>query len=73
MDYPRFMVEAVENDALVHETPAIVGRLTPSALAHTGTPRKRRRRRGRPAQYAARAPARQRGLGPLPCACAAAP
>jgi hypothetical protein len=28
------MVEAVENDALVHEAPAIVGRQSPSALAH---------------------------------------
>lgn len=37
VDYALFMVEAVENDALVHEAPAIVGRLTPSALAHTGS------------------------------------
>ena len=29
-----FMVEALENDELVHEAPAIVGRQTPSALAH---------------------------------------
>ncbi|MCV7066538.1 NAD(P)H-binding protein [Mycolicibacterium farcinogenes] len=36
VDYALFMVEAVENDALVHEAPAIVGRLTPSALAHAG-------------------------------------
>lgn len=36
VDYARFMVEAVEDDALVHEAPAIVGRLTPSALAHAG-------------------------------------
>jgi hypothetical protein len=28
------MVEALENDELVHEAPAIVGRQTPSALAH---------------------------------------
>ncbi|MFI7575930.1 NAD(P)-dependent oxidoreductase [Micromonospora sp. NPDC049497] len=34
VDYARFMVEAVANDALVREAPAIVGRLTPSALAH---------------------------------------
>ncbi|OLT18173.1 short-chain dehydrogenase [Pseudonocardia sp. CNS-139] len=33
VDFALFMVEAVENDALVHEAPAIVGRLTPSALA----------------------------------------
>ncbi|MFD0886735.1 NAD(P)-dependent oxidoreductase [Streptosporangium algeriense] len=38
VDYARFMVEAVENDALIHEAPAIVGRLTPSALAHAGDP-----------------------------------
>jgi uncharacterized protein YbjT (DUF2867 family) len=35
VDFARFMVEAIENDALVHEAPAIVGCLTPSALAHT--------------------------------------
>ncbi|RJL30159.1 NAD-dependent epimerase/dehydratase family protein [Bailinhaonella thermotolerans] len=34
VDYALFMVEAVEDDGLVHEAPAIVGRLTPSALAH---------------------------------------
>jgi len=28
------MVEALENDALIHEAPAIVGCRTPSALAH---------------------------------------
>jgi hypothetical protein len=33
-DYALFMVEALENDALIHEAPAIVGRRTPSALAH---------------------------------------
>ncbi|WP_432995363.1 NAD(P)-dependent oxidoreductase [Dactylosporangium sp. CA-233914] len=38
VDYARFMVEAVENDALVHEAPAIVGRLSPSALAHADGP-----------------------------------
>jgi NAD(P)-dependent dehydrogenase (short-subunit alcohol dehydrogenase family) len=38
VDYARFMVEAVEDDALIHEAPAIVGRLTPSALAHAGDP-----------------------------------
>ncbi|MBC6450098.1 NAD(P)-dependent oxidoreductase [Actinokineospora xionganensis] len=36
VDYALFMVEAVEDDTLVHEAPAIVGRLTPSALAHAG-------------------------------------
>lgn len=34
VDYALFMVEALENDALIHEAPAIVGCLTPSALAH---------------------------------------
>jgi hypothetical protein len=33
-DFALFMVEALENDELVHEAPAIVGRETPSALAH---------------------------------------
>lgn len=35
VDYARFMVEAVADDTLIHEAPAIVGRLTPSALGHT--------------------------------------
>ena len=34
IDFALFMVEALENDQLVHEAPAIVGRQTPSALAH---------------------------------------
>jgi len=34
VDFALFMVEALENDALVHEAPAIVGRQTPSALSH---------------------------------------
>jgi uncharacterized protein YbjT (DUF2867 family) len=34
VDFALFMVEALENDALVHEAPAIVGCQTPSALAH---------------------------------------
>jgi uncharacterized protein YbjT (DUF2867 family) len=34
VDFALFMVEALENDDLVHEAPAIVGRLSPSALAH---------------------------------------
>jgi hypothetical protein len=38
VDFALFMVEALENDELVHEAPAIVGRLTPSALAHAGDP-----------------------------------
>ncbi|MEJ7793303.1 MAG: NAD(P)H-binding protein [Gaiellaceae bacterium] len=35
VDFALFMVEALENDELVHEAPAIVGRQTPSARAHT--------------------------------------
>ena len=34
VDFALFMVEALKNDELVHEAPAIVGRQTPSALAH---------------------------------------
>jgi NAD(P)-dependent dehydrogenase (short-subunit alcohol dehydrogenase family) len=34
VDFALFMVAALENDELVHEAPAIVGRLTPSALAY---------------------------------------
>ena len=34
VDFALFMVEALENDELVHDAPAIVGRQTPSALAH---------------------------------------
>jgi len=34
VDYALFMVEALENDELVNEAPAIVGCQTPSALAH---------------------------------------
>ena len=34
VDFARFMVEALENDALVHEAPAIVSCRSPSALAH---------------------------------------
>ena len=36
IDFALFMVEALENDDLVHEAPAIVGRQTPSAIAHGG-------------------------------------
>jgi NAD(P)-dependent dehydrogenase (short-subunit alcohol dehydrogenase family) len=36
IDFALFMVEALRNDELVHEAPAIVGRQTPSALAHSG-------------------------------------
>jgi hypothetical protein len=34
VDFALFMVAALENDELIHEAPAIVGRQTPSALAH---------------------------------------
>ena len=34
VDFALFMVEALNNDELVHEAPAIVGCRTPSALAH---------------------------------------
>lgn len=34
VDFAQFMIEALENDALLHRAPAIVGCKTPSALAH---------------------------------------
>ena len=34
VDFALFMVEALANDELIHEAPAIVGCQTPSALAH---------------------------------------
>jgi NAD(P)-dependent dehydrogenase (short-subunit alcohol dehydrogenase family) len=34
VDFALFMVEALENDELIREAPAIVGGQTPSALAH---------------------------------------
>lgn len=34
VDFARFMVEAVENETLIHEAPAIVGCKTASALEH---------------------------------------
>ena len=34
VDFALFMVDALMNDELIHETPAIVGCRTPSALAH---------------------------------------
>jgi hypothetical protein len=34
VDFALFMVEALTNDELIHEAPAIVGCRTPSALAH---------------------------------------
>jgi hypothetical protein len=43
VDFARFMVEALQNDELLHEAPAIVGCLTPSARAHAfaGSPARR--------------------------------
>jgi hypothetical protein len=38
VDFALFMVEALANDALIREAPAIVGRLSPSALAHAPGP-----------------------------------
>jgi putative NAD(P)-binding protein len=37
IDFARFMVEAIDNDGLIHEAPAIVGCQAPSALAHAAT------------------------------------
>jgi len=37
VDFALFMVEALENDELVHEAPAIIGCQTPSALAHAAS------------------------------------
>jgi hypothetical protein len=34
VDFALFMVDALVNDDLIHEAPAIVGCQTPSALAH---------------------------------------
>jgi NADPH:quinone reductase-like Zn-dependent oxidoreductase len=36
VDFALFRVEALTDDTLVQEAPAIVGRLTPSVLAHAG-------------------------------------
>jgi NAD(P)-dependent dehydrogenase (short-subunit alcohol dehydrogenase family) len=38
VDFALFMVAALENDALIHEAPAIVGCRTPSALAYAAAP-----------------------------------
>ena len=37
VDFALFMVEALKNDELIQEAPAIVGCRTPSALAHAAT------------------------------------
>ena len=39
IDFALFMVEALKNDELIHEAPAIVGCQTPSALANAPTGR----------------------------------
>ncbi|AKQ67829.1 Rrf2-linked NADH-flavin reductase [Myxococcus hansupus] len=36
VDFAMFMVEALTDDSLIQEAPALVGRLTPSAQAHVG-------------------------------------
>jgi len=41
IDFALFMVEALGNDKLIHEAPAIVGCQTPSALAHAVADEKR--------------------------------
>jgi hypothetical protein len=35
VDFALFMLEALKNDALIHEAPAIAGCSTPSGLTHT--------------------------------------
>ena len=42
VDFARFMVDAIDDDALIHEAPAIVGCQTPSALEHAYAPALRR-------------------------------
>jgi NAD(P)H-binding len=37
IDFALFMVEALENDELIHQAPAIVGCQTPSALEHAAS------------------------------------
>jgi hypothetical protein len=45
IDFALFMVDALTKDNLIHEAPAIVGRQTPSALAHAATASEQGRRR----------------------------
>jgi len=42
VDFARFMVAAIDDDALIREAPAIVGCRTPSALEHARAPALRR-------------------------------
>ncbi|MGW5365773.1 NAD(P)-dependent oxidoreductase [Actinopolymorpha pittospori] len=46
VDFALFMVEALTDDTLIHEAPAIVGRLTPSAQANAGDGRSPETSRG---------------------------
>lgn len=39
VDFALFMVEALTDDDLIHEAPAIVGRMSPSAQTHSSPPR----------------------------------
>jgi hypothetical protein len=48
VDFALFMVDALTNEELVREAPAIVGRLTPSALTYTGMEDSGRSPRRRP-------------------------
>jgi hypothetical protein len=41
IDYALFMVEALKNDSLIHEAPAIVGCSSPSAIAYSADARSR--------------------------------
>jgi hypothetical protein len=41
VDFALFMVEALENDELIHEAPAIVGCQTPSAMANSNVTREK--------------------------------
>ena len=47
IDFALFMIEALTDDELVHEAPAIVGRGTPSATAHASGLQSSRRADGR--------------------------
>jgi hypothetical protein len=42
VDFARFMVDAIDNDALIREAPAIVGCRTSSALEYASEPALRR-------------------------------
>lgn len=44
VDFVLFMGEALENDGLIHDAPAIIGCRTPSAVAHAAAVGPRRGR-----------------------------